>query len=91
MVFIGQKDACACTRKRVDDAWPVVEKTVAGYKDVTITRLQNDVDEEEADRYDEMETIMVAPGIFFMDKDDKLVDALQGEVTEAQITAALKK
>ncbi len=91
VVFIGQKDACNCTRERIDKTWPVVESALKSYKDITIHKIQNDVEEDEADKYDDMKSIMVAPGIFFLDKDEKLVEMLQGEVTAAQVAAALKK
>ena len=91
VVFIGQENACECTKKRIADTWPVLEKVLAKREDISVKRLQIDVDEEEAERYDEMKSVMVAPGIYFMDKDDKLVEMLQGEVKEDQIIAALGK
>ena len=91
VVFIGQKESCPCTRKRIDEAWPVLEKVLGGYENIAVKRLQNDVEVEEADKYDGMQTVMVAPGIFFLDKDDKLVDMIQGAVTEEQIISSLKK
>ena len=91
VVFIGQKDSCKCTRERIDKTWPVVDSVLKGYKDITVRKIQIDVEAEEADRYDEMKSIMIAPGIFFMDKDDKLVEMIQGEVSADQVLAALKK
>ena len=91
VVFVGQKDACPCTRERIAKTWPNVEKAVAGFKGVSIQKIQNDVEIEEADRYDNMRSVMVIPGIYFMDRNEKLIEMLQGEVTEAQITAVLQK
>ncbi len=90
-VFIGQKKACDCTRKRIDEAWPVFQQAVAAHKNIEVKRLQLDVDEKEADRYDDMRTIMVAPGIFFLDQNDQLIEMVQGEVTAEQLKKILAK
>ena len=91
IVFVGQKESCPCTRKRIDKSWGVLQKFLAGSKEIPVQRLQLDVDKEESDRYDDMRSIMVAPGIFFMNEEGMLVEMIQGEVTESQIAAVLKK
>ena len=53
-------------------------------------RIFHDVDEQAADEYKQLKPMMVAPGIYFLDKKGGLAEMLQGEVTEAQVTAVLR-
>jgi hypothetical protein len=48
------------------------------------------VDEKRYDELDDLRSIMVAPGIYFFDKDGKLIEVLQGEVEEYRIAEAIR-
>ena len=91
VVFFGQKEACPCTRKRIDDSWEVVSSVLGQGEGVEVKRLQLDVDGEEYDRFDDLRPVMVPPGIYFLDAEGKLVEMLQGEVDEVQVVGALMK
>ena len=89
IVFVGQKQACECTRKRIDTTWKVLQKTLGGRADISVARIQLDVDEEQADKLDDRRSLMVAPGIYFFDANENLLEMLQGEVTSEQISKVL--
>jgi hypothetical protein len=90
IVFIGQKQSCDCTKKRIEASWKALHSVNGDGRKLPVTRLDWDVDEKEADRYIKMRSLMVIPGIYFLDGQDKLIDMLQGETTEKQIAAILK-
>lgn len=89
IVFVGQKEACDCTRNRIDGTWQALQKALEGRSDIEVKRLERDVDEAEADRFDDMKSLMVAPGVYFLDREGKLIQMLQGELTETQLQAVL--
>jgi hypothetical protein len=49
-----------------------------------------DQDEDQFDRYDEMQSLVVAPGIYFLDAEGRLLSLLQGEQTKPQILEVLE-
>lgn len=89
IVFIGQKQACDCTRERIDTSWAVLQNALEKTPEVAVARFQVDVDESEVKRFVDHEPFMVAPGIYFLSGDDMIIEMLQGEVTEDQIASTL--
>jgi hypothetical protein len=89
IVFVGQKDACECTRKRVDDSLAALEKALSGRTDIPVEKLELDVDKAEVAVYQELGAIMVAPAIYLLDGSGGLVEMLQGAVTPDQILVAM--
>lgn len=89
VVFIGQREACECTRNRIDTTLAALEQVLKRHPDVKLEKLEQDVQQEQADRYDELKPMMVAPGVYLMDGDGKLVELLQGELTAPQLETAL--
>jgi len=90
-VFVGQQDACDCTRKRVDDSFAALQTALGDRQDITVERLQEDVDQASVKRYQKMRTIMVLPAIYLLDRSGAPVEMLQGEVTVEQLRHALGK
>jgi len=90
IVFIGQKESCECTRKRIDHSWAALTQALAG-RELPVERLYADLkeDRDETDMYRAMEPMMVAPGIYFLDAENRLVQAFQGEVSAQEFCAAL--
>jgi hypothetical protein len=91
VVFVGQKDACQCTRDRIDASWAVLETVLGPKPAVPVERIQEDVDAAKAEEYAKLKAIMVVPGIYFLDEKGKLVELLQGEVNAEQVSAVLQK
>ncbi|MBW2526312.1 MAG: hypothetical protein JRI23_19175 [Deltaproteobacteria bacterium] len=89
VVFIGQRNACECTRNRIDTSWAALEQVLAKHPGIKIKKVEQDVDQDEADRYDQLKALMVAPGVYLMDGNGKLIQMLQGELTVTQLEQAI--
>jgi hypothetical protein len=89
IVFVGQREACDCTRQRIDTTWAALEQALRERPTIEVEKLERDVNEDEADRYDDLKPLMVAPGVYLLDSDGQLVELLQGKVTVAQLERAL--
>jgi len=90
IIFVGQKDACQCTRDRIDTSWAALEAVLGREPAVPVERIQLDVDAAKAEEYAKLKAIIVVPGIYFLDEKGKLVELLQGEVSPKQVTAVLQ-
>ncbi len=88
IVFVGQAEACDCTRDRIDDSWNALQAALSEHEGVTVERLERDVDTQEVERLAALEPLMVPPGAYFLDTEGGLVVLLQGEVTQEQFAAA---
>ena len=89
IVFVGKKNACDCTRKRVDDSFAAMQKALQGRSDIAVERIQVDVDEEAAAQYQKLRPIMVLPAIYLLENTLALGDLLQGEVAPEQLRKAI--
>ena len=89
LVFVGQKKACDCTRTRIDEGWSVLQAALAKAKPIKLRRIQLDVDKKEAASLSKLRTMLVAPGLYFLDAKGLVVELLQGELDEAQLAALL--
>ncbi len=89
IVFVGKKDACDCTRDRIDTSWNALRTALKDRQNLPLQRIQLDVDMQEAQRLANLKPLMAAPGIYFLDDKGGLVEMLQGEVSEAQLAAVL--
>ena len=85
VVFVGQKQACECTRNRIETTWNALRDVLKAKPKLTVRRIQCDVDVEEMENMAKLKPLMVAPGIYFIDKQEGLVALLQGEVSKEQI------
>jgi hypothetical protein len=90
IVFVGQKEACECTKNRIDVSWKVLQDTLKDGPQIPIKRIQLDVDGEEAKKLNEQKPLVVAPGIYFLDAKKSVVALLQGEVRVDQIIPLLQ-
>jgi hypothetical protein len=90
IVFVGQKEACPCTRKRVDDTWKMLQGVLADGSKIPVEKIQLDVDEKRYDELDDLKSLMVAPGIYFFDREGKLIELLQGEVDDYKIAELIR-
>lgn len=91
IVFVGLKECCACTRNRIDESWRVLQNVLTTMPELTVKRIRRDIDKEEALQLTQLRSMMVAPGIYFLNSEQGVVELLQGEVTEKQILALLDK
>ena len=91
VVFVDQEKCCACTRKRIDASWKALMAVLGFPPTIPLDRYHLDTQEKQAEEFLSKKAIMTAPGIYFLDKAGKIVELLQGEVSEAQIKAALAR
>jgi hypothetical protein len=89
IVFVGQREACDCTKNRIATTWKALETALADRKDLPVEKLELDVDQAKAEQYEQLQPLMTAPGVYLLDGKDGLVKMLQGELTVAQLTAAI--
>ena len=89
IVFIGQKEACECTRNRIDASWRALQSANSTSPQVPVERIDRDVQAKAAEKYTEMKALMVVPGIYCLDTKGALIEMLQGEVTKDKITKLL--
>ena len=90
IVFVGQKEACECTRNRIDVSWKALQDTLKDGPQIPVKRIQLDVDGEEAKKLNEQKPLVVAPGIYFLDAKEVVIALLQGEVRVDQIMSLLQ-
>jgi hypothetical protein len=90
IVFVGKKDACDCTREQIDSTWKALQSVLEGGPEITVKRLQVDVDAEEANRYNAMQPLMALPGVYFLDGKNKITKLLQGELRVDEIAEVLQ-
>ncbi|MFH1131838.1 MAG: hypothetical protein V1754_10915 [Pseudomonadota bacterium] len=85
IVFVGQKQACDCTRNRIETTWNTLSGVIKNRSNIPVKRIERDVDTQEAQKMNNLRPLMVVPGIYFFDKQDGLLELLQGEVAKDQI------
>ncbi len=89
IVFVDQKEACACTKKRIDGSWKAIIDVLGFPPDIDVERIHMDTQQVLAEPYKKMKPVMVSPGIYFFDKQGKLATMLQGDVSADQIKKAI--
>lgn len=90
IVFVDQEKACACTRERIDKSWKALTDVVGFPPVPEVERIHMDSQPQQAAPYQQQRAIMVPPALYFFDKQNKLLQVLQGEVQSEQVRAALK-
>ena len=91
VVFMDKEHACECTRKRVDDTWAELQTALGTPPKLPIERIHIDTQAAQAGPYTSAKPLMVPPGIYFVDQQQRVVELLQGEVKAEEITAVLKR
>ncbi len=91
IVFIGKKDACPCTERRIKASWKALQRALKDQQQIHVVQLHIDTQEALVQRYIALKPLMVLPGIYFLSGKGNLIELLQGEVRLDQIVAALKK
>lgn len=91
IVFVGKTHACPCTKKAIDASWAALQKALDTPAKLPVERLQIDTEGEKVAAYRKQRPMMALPAIYFLDGKNVVLELLQGEVSEAQIAAALRK
>lgn len=90
IVFVGKKEACDCTRKRVDQSWDALQFAMKKRAGVKVERIAMDVDKEKVRSLRTERKFMTLPALYFYNPQGKLVAMLEGEILPDQILEALK-
>jgi hypothetical protein len=89
VVFVDQERCCACTRRRIDDAWNALTGIVGFPPSIDVERIHLDTQKEQAAPYQRQRAVMVPPAIYLFDRQGTLIDVLQGEITGKQLQQLL--
>ena len=89
IVFVDQEESCECTKKRIAASWAALTAALGDPPRLPVERIHLDTEEAKAEALEAMKPLIVPPGIYFLDEKEALVAMLEGEVTTAQIAAAL--
>ena len=91
VVFIGQAEACDCTRKRTDKTWSELQRAMAGRQGIEVERINRDTDGERTGQLTLLRPMVTVPGVYFLDRGGAIVELLQGEVGADQFDRVLSK
>lgn len=90
ILFLDLQECCECTRNRIDTSWNALQAALSGDDGAPpVERIHMDTQSDRAAPWLETKPVMVAPGLYFLGRDDKLQSFLQGEVREDQVTDVL--
>ena len=91
IIFVGKKNACACTKKRVRASWRALEAALDKKKDLPVQRLNIDTEASKVAPYKKQRAMVALPAIYFVDAKGKVVNMLQGKVSEKKLRAAINR
>ncbi len=89
IVFLDQKDACPCTRNRIDAGWKALELALGPTPAVPVERLYVDADKARADAYIAMYPLTRLPGVFLLDGEGRPVKVLSETIAPTEVRTAL--
>lgn len=90
ITFIDLEESCDCTRRRIEASWNALQSAIGVGPNIPIDRIHLDSQEALAEPYREQRPFQVMPAIYFMDSSQSVIEMLQGEVSEKQISDVLK-
>ncbi len=91
VVFVGKQGACECTKAAIDASWTALQKALGTPAKLPVQELKVDLEGEKVEPFRRQKPILALPAIYFVDAKDSVMESLQGEVTEAQISEVLKR
>lgn len=89
IVFVGKENACTCTLEQISASWNALQIAIGTPPILPIEKLQIDTEPDKVKPYQDQRAIMVLPAIYFVNEQNKVIDMIQGEVTEKQIVGLL--
>lgn len=91
VVFVGKEHACDCTRRSIDAGWAALQRALGTPPKLPVERLNLDTQEDKVAPYRRQKALTALPALYFVDAKGSVAELLQGEVTRAQVEAALAK
>jgi hypothetical protein len=91
IVFLDKKEACDCTRKRVQQAWALLDRTMKAVRVVPVERIFVDTQAATAAGYQAKRPAQALPAVYFLDDKSGVIDMLQGDLEEEPVATLLRK
>ncbi len=92
VVVVELEECCDCTATRQAKSWEALQAAAQKRGSaVEIVKVAKDKSPEEAELYNALKPIMVTPAVYFFDGEEKLVEMLQGELSEEAILKVLEQ
>jgi hypothetical protein len=92
IVFVDKEKCCQCTQDRIDASWTALQAALAGRKvALPVDRVHVDTQPEQAAKYRNKQPFTALPAIYLLDGSGNVVELLLGELTQAQVSAALER
>ena len=92
IAFVDKEKCCQCTQDRIDASWAALQAALAGRDSaLPVERIHVDTQAELAGKYRSKQPFMALPAIYLLDGSGNVVELLQGELSQAQVSAALEK
>jgi hypothetical protein len=89
VVFVGEEHGCPCRQGRIDAGWAALQQALGTPPKIPIEKLYVDTEGPKVLPYTQQKPIGTMPGIYLVDGANKVLDMLQGDMTSAQIQAAI--
>ncbi len=90
IIFVGKQNPCECTKKAIDASWKALEAALGPANRVPVEHLKVDTQEDKVAVYRSRKPFMAVPAIYFLDQSDSILELLQGEVTQEQVTKVVQ-
>jgi hypothetical protein len=90
VVFVDQDHHCPCNAEQIDSAWTIVDRARHRHPGLLVERVHADLDREREAKMRSVSNFWTFPAIYVFDARGQLVALLQGRLSEASITDALR-
>ncbi len=92
IVFVTTSRACDCTMKRCENAEKVLNEAIAGHPEApAVEKIDFATEKDRAMKIMEKYPAMMLPVIYFLDKDENLLQRLDGEIFGEEVYAVIEK
>ena len=91
IVFVGKQYPCECTAKTIAATRGALDRALGPRPKLALEELMIDRDADKVDALRRERPLRALPALYFVDAAGKVLDVLDGDLSEAQITAALRK
>ncbi|GAB4300487.1 MAG: hypothetical protein Kow0090_15980 [Myxococcota bacterium] len=80
VVFINMKEACACTKRRIDATWDALQSALPKNRPVEVETIYWGEEDDKVRRFHNLRAFRVLPAVFLFDGGGNLIAMLEGEV-----------
>lgn len=91
VIFVGKLYPCECTAKTIAATRGALDRALGARPKIAIEELMINRDTARVDALRRVKPLGALPALYFVDAAGSVLDLLDGDVSEAQIAAALKR